>query len=168
MSTSIGGLNLFMKTVIDAEPWNLESSLIPMPWREIPLGNTYTNAKKLKVAVMWHDGVVRPHPPITRGLEEVVQKLSGLNWVEIVDWKPYKHDEACKTPNPQSSSHFQLSIIFKEFAHLITHFTCQGGSYRHFTSLTAATPTQKLSPPPANPGDLSPNGSPKTLLTSAT
>ena len=90
LSTSLEGIKLFMRTVIAAQPWLEEPSLVPIPWREdrrqFPDG-------KLKVAVMWHDGVVRPHPPVTRALTEVVERLKKLESVEIVDWIPYKHYE---------------------------------------------------------------------------
>lgn len=52
----------------------------------------FKKGKKLKVAVLWDDGVVKPHPPILRALDEVVSKLKQTENVEIVDWKPYKHD----------------------------------------------------------------------------
>ena len=43
---------------------------------------------------MWHDGVVQPHPPITRALETVAGKLASVPNVETVDWRPHLHDEA--------------------------------------------------------------------------
>lgn len=43
---------------------------------------------------MWHDGIVKPHPPVVRAIQEVIYKLKDVESVEIVDWKPYKHDEA--------------------------------------------------------------------------
>jgi amidase len=49
---------------------------------------------KLKVGILWHDGVVMPHPPITRALKEIADRLKGVASVAIVDWKPYKHDLA--------------------------------------------------------------------------
>lgn len=94
MSTSLDGIKLFMKTLIDSKPWLTESSLLPFPWQ----GNTtYLDrgqGKRLKVGVLLNDGVVKPHPPVTRALTEVVEKLKKISGVEIVDWKPYKHDEA--------------------------------------------------------------------------
>ncbi len=96
MSTSLEGLNLVMKTVLDAEPWFYEPGLSRIPWHIEKEQCTFNATRKLKVAVMWHDGVVKPHPPVTRALHEVISKLEGLDWVEIVDWQPYKHDEACK------------------------------------------------------------------------
>ena len=96
LATSLPALTLFMKTVIVAEPWLTEPLLVPLPWRdgESHLGVTSSGAKKLKVGVLWHDGVVKPHPPVTWALNEVVSKLRRTEGIEVVDWMPYKHDEA--------------------------------------------------------------------------
>lgn len=97
LSTSLGGVKLFMKTVLAAKPWLKEPSLIPMPWRDeetyLP---TFPGGKKLKVAVLWDDGIVKPHPPVVRALREIAAKLKAIEGVELVDWEPYDHDEACK------------------------------------------------------------------------
>ena len=34
LSTSLEGIKIFMKTLIDQKPWLYEPSLVPMPWRE--------------------------------------------------------------------------------------------------------------------------------------
>lgn len=94
LSTSLEGVKLFMKTVINSKPWLNEPSLVPIPWRDQEHYLTKPSGKKLKVGVMWHDGIVKPHPPVTRALQEVVDKLKGHESVEIVEWKPYEHDEA--------------------------------------------------------------------------
>ena len=80
-----------MKTVIAAEPWRVEPSLIPLPWRDAV---NFFPDNKIKVAVMWHDEVVRPHPPVQRALENTVNILRALPNIELVDWKPYRHAEA--------------------------------------------------------------------------
>ncbi|KUJ09614.1 amidase [Mollisia scopiformis] len=90
LSTSLEGCRLFIKTLIDAKPWFKEPSLLPFPWKE----EQVFKGKKLKVAVLWDDGVVKPHPPVLRALKEVVEKLKAKPNVEIVEWKPYKHDLA--------------------------------------------------------------------------
>jgi amidase len=90
LSTSLEGCKLFIKTIIDAKPWYKEPSLLPFPWKE----DDPFNGKKLKVAVLWDDGVVKPHPPVTRALKQVVDKLKSKGNVEVVEWKPYKHDLA--------------------------------------------------------------------------
>jgi amidase len=90
LATSLEGCKLFIKTIIEAKPWYKEPSLLPFPWRE----EDFFKDKKLKVAVLWDDGVVRPHPPVTRALKQLVSKLQGKLNIEIVEWKPYKHDLA--------------------------------------------------------------------------
>lgn len=86
LSTSRSGLDLFMKTYIDAQPWIKDDYLVPIPWRNIKLPT------KLKIAVMWDDGIVKPHPPVLRALKVVVEKLKTAGH-EVVDWIPEGHDE---------------------------------------------------------------------------
>lgn len=90
LSTSLDGCKVFMKVLIDAKPWFKEPSLLPFPWRE----ENFFPSKKIKVAILWDDGVVKPHPPVTRALKQVVDKLKTNENIEVVEWKPYKHDLA--------------------------------------------------------------------------
>ena len=94
LSTSLEGVKLFMKTVIGGKPWLKEPSLVPIPWRDQESYFATDSRKRLKVGVMWDDGVVKPHPPVLRAIQEVVNKLKEIQSVEIVEWKPCKHDEA--------------------------------------------------------------------------
>jgi amidase len=48
----------------------------------------------LKVAILWDDGIIKPHPPITMALHKVAERLHANEIFEVVDWKPYKHDLA--------------------------------------------------------------------------
>lgn len=86
IASSRAGLNLFMKTYLDAEPWIKDDYLVPIPWRSVTLPT------KLKIAVMWSDGVVKPHPPIIRALKEVSEALKNAD-IEVIDWVPEGHDE---------------------------------------------------------------------------
>jgi amidase len=52
-----------------------------MPWQEVKLGN------KLKIAVMWDDGICTPTPPVSRALRQTVEKLRKKGH-EIVEWDP--------------------------------------------------------------------------------
>jgi amidase len=93
LSTSLEGIKLFLSTIIAAKPWLRDPSLMPFEWRDTSqLWGPSSSGKKLKVAVLWDDGVVHPHPPITHALKAVVEKLKDSGNVEVVDWKPYKHD----------------------------------------------------------------------------
>jgi len=89
---TLEGIELFMQTVLDAEPWKLEPALVPLPWRSVDVRPT--PARPLRLGVMWHDGVVLPHPPISRALTEFVERVKKLAHVEVVDFEAYKHDEA--------------------------------------------------------------------------
>ncbi|KAF2679631.1 amidase [Lentithecium fluviatile CBS 122367] len=89
LSNTLFGLKIFMKTVIDAQPWQTEPALIPMPWRDVQLPRD----RPLKIGVLWHDGNVRPHPPITRALKVVSENLKDKG-VEVVNFEPYLHEDA--------------------------------------------------------------------------
>ena len=107
MSTSLDGIKLFMETVLATKLWLHDSSLLPLPWQirqERP-------RDKLKVAVMWNDGVVQPHPPITRALSEVTRKLEAAEGVEVVEWKPYKHDLGWELYVSYSTLHQTICMI---------------------------------------------------------
>ncbi|KAI9754384.1 MAG: hypothetical protein M4579_004722 [Chaenotheca gracillima] len=95
LSTSLAGIKLFMKVLLDAKPWVTEPSLVPLPWRDdVSHLRRGPEGVKLRVGVMWNDGVVKPHPPVIRALKEVAEKLRRVAGVEVVDWQPYKHDLA--------------------------------------------------------------------------
>ncbi|OAL38221.1 hypothetical protein AYO20_02673 [Fonsecaea nubica] len=80
-------INLFMKVILDNEPWRYDPSLTVKKWTPEKL------TQPLKVAIEWSDGVVKPHPPMIRALKMVADacKAAGM---EVVDWEPYKHDKA--------------------------------------------------------------------------
>lgn len=83
-----------MQVVLAAQPWLTEPSLVPFNWRS---HDRLITGPRLKIAVMYTDGIVTPHPPVTRVLRATVAKLStsvAAKHVEVVDWSPYRHDEA--------------------------------------------------------------------------
>lgn len=96
LSTSLEGIKVFMKSLIDQKPWIYQVSMLPIPWRyeQDLLPNSASGKTKLKVAVLRDDGIVRPHPPVLRAIKEVEEKLKAVEGVEIVEWMPYKHDHA--------------------------------------------------------------------------
>ena len=91
LSTSLEGIKLFMKTIIDTKPWLVEPELIPLPWNS---SIQISPHQQLKIGILWHDNVVKPHPPITNALHSVVSKLKLVPNISVVDWKPHLHDEA--------------------------------------------------------------------------
>jgi amidase len=94
MSTSLEGVKIFMKTVIDQKPWKVDGSLLPLPWKTESLLRKGRDGKsKLRIGILADDGVVKPHPPILRGINTIVEKLNDNPGIETVTFPPYKHDE---------------------------------------------------------------------------
>lgn len=80
-------VNLFMETLLAAEPWRIDPGLFPRSW------TPYTFSQPLKIAVMWSDGVVKPHPPMIRALKEVSEMCRNAG-MEVVEWMPLDHKKA--------------------------------------------------------------------------
>jgi amidase len=86
MAKTLDDISLFAKTVVDSEPWHVDPKVLPIPWRSVE------QKKKLKIAVLWNDGMVVPTPPVTRALRETVEKLKKAGH-EIVEWDPVLHPQ---------------------------------------------------------------------------
>jgi hypothetical protein len=52
-SQSIEDLDLFQRVVLDQEPWDIETSLVPVPWKKVS-----PPTKDINIAIMWDDGYV--------------------------------------------------------------------------------------------------------------
>ncbi|KAJ5812227.1 hypothetical protein N7474_008528 [Penicillium riverlandense] len=76
----------YSKTIIDQKPWLHDPKCLPIPWR------TVESKRRLKLAVMWNDGLVTPTPPVARALKETVEKLKAAGH-ELVDWEPAGHKD---------------------------------------------------------------------------
>lgn len=61
-----------------------------MPWN--PEGKEQQLPKKLKIGIIWDDGVVQPHPPIMRALETTVEALKKAGH-EVINWDTSLHDQ---------------------------------------------------------------------------
>jgi amidase len=52
LANSVADMDLFQKVVLDQEPWEEETSLVPMPWKTLPS----LKPEQLTIGVMWDDG----------------------------------------------------------------------------------------------------------------
>ncbi|KAJ5400918.1 hypothetical protein N7465_011407 [Penicillium sp. CMV-2018d] len=93
ISPTFGGVELFMKTIIESKPWINDSMMLPIPWRDQD-DHIHLDNKKLTVGVMWTDDVVTPAPAVTRALKEVVERLKLVDTIEVIEWKAYQQKEA--------------------------------------------------------------------------
>ncbi|KAI1114852.1 amidase [Nemania sp. NC0429] len=86
LTRSLADLEHYSKTVIDSEPWHGDPRCLPIPWRTVAL------PPRLKIAILWHDGVVLPTPPVTRALRHTADKLKAAGH-ELIDWSPDGHGQ---------------------------------------------------------------------------
>ena len=87
MARSLRDCILFSELVVSAQPWLHDPRCLPIPWRPVQ------QMEKLRLGVMWNDGMYIPTPPVKRALEETVKKLKAVGH-EIVDWAPQGHKHA--------------------------------------------------------------------------
>lgn len=92
MSRNIESLVSITKAIVSAAPWQLDPRCCPLPWRSGMFIEAQT--RPLVIGVMHHDGVVRPHPPVARVLQEVASKLQAAGH-EIVPWGPGSLHQEC-------------------------------------------------------------------------
>ncbi|KAJ3498103.1 hypothetical protein NLG97_g1391 [Lecanicillium saksenae] len=79
MTVDRKAMELLMRVILSKKPWRKDPAIIPMPW------TPHKFTKPLKIAVQWWDGVVMPHPPITRALKEVVAACQKAG-MQVIDW----------------------------------------------------------------------------------
>ncbi|KAJ7279347.1 amidase signature domain-containing protein [Mycena rebaudengoi] len=91
---SLRDIDLWFSLIIGSKPWLHEYSVLPIPWRISTPTSWSGSGGKIRVGVMWHDGVVRPQPPIRRALETLVDALKLDPAFEVVEYAPFKHLEA--------------------------------------------------------------------------
>lgn len=87
MGKTLEDITMYSKAVIDAKPWLVDPKMLPIPWRPAE------TKSKLKIAVLWNDGICHPTPPVQRALRTTVEKLKAAGH-EIVDWDPKLHPTA--------------------------------------------------------------------------
>ncbi|KAL8725200.1 MAG: hypothetical protein Q9166_007508 [cf. Caloplaca sp. 2 TL-2023] len=87
MGTSIEALKLVMTSILSTEPWNHDPNVVRIPWNSEAETSTLSRAHSdgsakealaLKLGFFWSDGVVNPHPPVSRGLRLLHDVLQNL------------------------------------------------------------------------------------------
>ncbi|CAF3766101.1 unnamed protein product [Rotaria sp. Silwood1] len=86
-----------MQPVLQQEPWKYDPKSIDMPWRETRYLEGKTGKKVFGViatdGIFGFDGTIMPHPPILRGIQQVITALRKAGHI-VVQWQPYKHKYA--------------------------------------------------------------------------
>ncbi|KAK0732059.1 amidase signature domain-containing protein [Lasiosphaeris hirsuta] len=90
LGPSIASLRYTMEALLFSEPWLTDPAVLPIPWRKSLEADC---VGKLSFAFMDFDGVVRPHPPITRALNMVKDALQAAGH-EVIPWDGPSHAQA--------------------------------------------------------------------------
>ncbi|USP74811.1 uncharacterized protein yc1106_02085 [Curvularia clavata] len=80
LAHSMRDIDLFFSAVAAQKPWEKDPDVTPLSWPSFSL-----TPRKLRIGIVRRDGVIDPHPPISRLLDEVKTKLlnSGVEVVEM-------------------------------------------------------------------------------------
>lgn len=91
LATSARDLGLFCKVMLAAEPWLDEPPLLEMPWKENVLRGDGV-PERLSIAILYDDGVVKPHPPIIQALDKYKTALENAGH-DVITWEPLDHQK---------------------------------------------------------------------------
>lgn len=105
-----------MRAVLAGKPLLVDPLVIRKKWQEDEYEIVdHGGGKQLCFGMLWNNGEVVPHPPVTRGLEIAKQALIDAGHksqvvfmllfcfahpnppLAVIDWKPLKHTELCST-----------------------------------------------------------------------
>lgn len=80
LTHSMRDIDLFFSAIAEQKPWLQDPDVVPYPWQSMPSANH----KRLRIGVVRRDGVIEPHPPIARLLDEVKTKLQKQD-IDVVE-----------------------------------------------------------------------------------
>ena len=105
-----------MRVVLASEPWLKDPLVIRKKWQEDEYQLVdHGGGRQMCFGILWDNGEVVPHPPVTRGLEITKRALINaghkgqfifmfpfclfhlITLLAVIDWKPLKHSEICLT-----------------------------------------------------------------------
>lgn len=76
LSVSVSGLKICMQAVLSSLPWTVDPNVIRKPWDEDAYAlKGHGDGTMLCFGVIWDDGHLKPHPPISRALATVKKAL---------------------------------------------------------------------------------------------
>ena len=85
LATTAASVKLVVKSILSQQPWLHDPLVVELPWRDeqeqeiLNLVQSSTSGKgKFAFGVLKHDGVVTPHPPVSRAVQIVADTLAKL------------------------------------------------------------------------------------------
>ncbi|KAH9850566.1 general amidase [Lenzites betulinus] len=94
MTHSVEAVRVFTKAIIDARPWRKDPLAVRKEWsaREYALGDHGGVGGKMCFAIMWDNGIVKPHPPLVRAMALVKKALEAAGHT-VIDWENHRSTE---------------------------------------------------------------------------
>jgi amidase len=80
LANSMRDIELFFRATAEQKPWQMDPDVVPSPWSAL----STVKGKRLRIGIVRRDGVIDPHPPILRVLDEVKRKMLGAG-IEVVE-----------------------------------------------------------------------------------
>lgn len=109
MATSIRDCSLFIRSIMQADTWKYDSTVVSLPWRNLAI------KRKLRIGLVEDVGVYTPSPPVRRGLREAADLLRRSNQVDIVP--------------------ITLPNVKEYYEDLVRYFTLLGSDVRYMSPL---------------------------------
>ncbi|KAK5084789.1 hypothetical protein LTR05_005868 [Lithohypha guttulata] len=95
LTRDIESLDVFMSSYHSTRPWLDDPAILPIPWRQdivdsyaglqIATSSRSRTTKRLKVAYITNDSVIRPQPPVVRAVEHTISNFRQAGH-ECISW----------------------------------------------------------------------------------
>jgi amidase len=131
MCTSLRDVDLFMHGVLSQHPYIQDPRVVPIPWKGLDHNLDVSESRRLKVGIMFNDGIVRPQPPVLRALLKAQKKLQASPLIEVKPYTLYNKPEilsmAKKMYDPDGGNTVRrLCEMSGEPLHLLTARSMEG------------------------------------------
>ncbi|KAI0944360.1 hypothetical protein AcW1_002093 [Taiwanofungus camphoratus] len=95
MGSTLSNLTFLMGAMLHMQPWLHDPKVIELPWRPEQFDAVHGHARSggLCFGLLRFDGMVMPHPPVLRAMDELRAKLEAQGH-EVIEWTPPPHSEA--------------------------------------------------------------------------
>lgn len=94
LATSVQDMRLLMRSILATQPWLQDPLVVGLPYRHGMEKEAHELAnRQLCFGIMAHDGIVTPHPPVSRAIELVRLAIAKAGH-QVIDWQPPSHSEA--------------------------------------------------------------------------
>lgn len=91
---TLQGVKTYFQTILQGQPWLLDPQALVLPFNNESYEKfAKSSPSKFKIAFLWTDEVVRPTPPVLRGMKQFKEKLVEAG-VDVIDWKNIQPKDA--------------------------------------------------------------------------